>query len=101
MKKLFFILLVFCCSAAIAQTPENTSATQGAKLYEHNDTFYVRKVLVVTQELDRKTGKVRREWWKKVNVKSGYIVRLTDGMFLINKKVMEPDYFSYTEFVKK
>jgi hypothetical protein len=60
------------------------------------DTIPTKKVLVVNQELSRKTGKVQRQWFRKMTVKSGYIVKLPNGFYLINGKEMKPNDFSYT-----
>ena len=60
------------------------------------DTIPTKKVLVVKQELSRKTGKVQRQWWRKMTVKSGYIIKESNGLYLINGKEMRPDNFSYT-----
>ncbi len=86
MKKLLIIALVLIASSASAQS---------------FDTFHVEKVLIKNQLINAKNGKVMRVWWKKKKVKSGYIVRRPDGMFVINGKVMIPDNFSYKTEVAK
>lgn len=86
MKKLIIIVLIFFASTAIGQ---------------RSDTIYVEKVLVKNQAINIKTGKVMHKWWTKTKVKSGYILRQPDGMFLINGKIMEPDNFSYKNITKR
>ncbi len=59
------------------------------------DTIPTQKVLVCHQLINAKNGKVMRQWWRKVKVKSGYIIKRTDGLFVINGKIMVPNNFSY------
>lgn len=60
------------------------------------DTIRVEKVLVKNQLINVKNNKVMRIWWRKKKVKTGYIIKRPDGLFVINGKVMVPDNFSYT-----
>lgn len=65
------------------------------KAVSQDTIFNVPKVLVVKQELSRKTDNVRRQWWRIVTVKSGYIVKYPDGRYEINHKIMRADHFAY------
>jgi hypothetical protein len=60
------------------------------------DTIHVERVLVKNQLINAKTGKVMRIWWRKKKVKSGYIIKQPDGLYVINGKVMVPNDFAYT-----
>lgn len=90
MKKLSFvktaIIVCLLCLAGCITTLDGFS----------QDTIYTRKVMIANAQLSRKTGKIQRIWYKKLTVKSGYIIKQTNGLFLINGKEMVPDNFSYT-----
>lgn len=80
-KFVLFVCLLFATSTGFSQ-----------------DTIWnVKKVLIVKQQLSRKTDKPIRSWYRKMTVKSGYIIKMPDGRFLINGKTMIPDNYSYMD----
>jgi hypothetical protein len=67
-------------------------------IFSHaQDTIHVNKVKVCTVELSRKTNKPIRKWFHMAKVKSGYIVKEDNGLFLINGKEMIPNYDSVSK----
>jgi hypothetical protein len=41
--------------------------------------------------VNRKTGKVERNFYSWIKVKKGYIIRESDSLFVINGKEMKPN----------
>lgn len=52
------------------------------------DTMYMKKAKVPYNALVNKFGMVERVWYKKVKVKSGYIIRKTNGDYVINDRII-------------
>ena len=69
-------------------------------IFSHaQDTIHINKVKVCTVELSRKTNKPIRKWFHMQKVKSGYIVKELNGLFLINGKEMIPNYDSASKIL--
>jgi hypothetical protein len=55
------------------------------------DTIPARKVKICNQLVNRKTGKVERNFYRWIKVKKGYIIRESDSLYVINGKEMKPN----------
>jgi hypothetical protein len=57
------------------------------------DTIHVNKVRVANVLINKKTGMIEKKWFRTVKVKTGYIIKNADGMYVINGREMLPNDF--------
>jgi len=85
-RKMKAIKKIFLCLVAFVSL--STSRAFAQKRITP-DTIFTKKVKPATVEMNRKTGKVQRIWFKTVKVKSGFIPRINDSLWLVNGRALK------------